>query len=163
MKRVVIYAVLLVAAVGLWLYTHSDRAEITRLFREIEKTASREAGEPTMEGAMRAQTLASCIHDGCQVEIPELGFSYALSKNDFAAAVLSCRSSVQTLKVRFVKLNIESASGTASVRGILDLSGSDASPDLPEPAAHLFESTLEKDSDGKWRFTRAALLSSDGE
>lgn len=162
MKRVVIYAVLLVAAIGVWCYTHSDKAEITRLFREIERTASRESAEQTVEGAIRAQKLASCVRAECRVEIPELDVSYTMTREEFAAAVLSCRSSVRTLNVRFRRLGIESASGQATVRGILDLSGSDASPALPGPTAHPFESSLVKEADGKWRFARVALTA-DGE
>ena len=57
MRRAIVYAVLLAAAVALWLFTHSETAQIRRVFADIERLATKMPGEPVMECAVKAQSL----------------------------------------------------------------------------------------------------------
>ena len=47
-RRAIVYAVLLAAAVSLWLFTHSERAQVRRVFADVERLAAKESGEPVM-------------------------------------------------------------------------------------------------------------------
>ena len=50
------------AAVALWLFTHSETAQIKRVFADIERLAAKMPGEPVMECAMKAQSLARGVY-----------------------------------------------------------------------------------------------------
>ena len=60
-RRAVVYAVLLAAAVSLWLFTHSERAQIKRAFADVERLAAKEQGEPVMECAGACSSLQGWV------------------------------------------------------------------------------------------------------
>ena len=87
-RRAVVYAVLLAAAASLWLFTHSERAQVRRVFADVERLAAKEQGEPVMECAGKAQALARHFRDGCEiVAIPRFPFPVSRRKNIIKLAV----------------------------------------------------------------------------
>ncbi len=67
MRRAIVYAVFLIAAVVLWLFTYSEQAQIKRVFAAIEKMALKEPGESVMECAAKSQSLARYFKNECVV------------------------------------------------------------------------------------------------
>lgn len=94
-KKAVVYAVMLVAAVALYCYKHSDRAQIRRVFASIEKLANRESSETPIESGGKAQSLAHCFAPNCEIIAGEYGLETTFTREDIAGGALAFRSSVK--------------------------------------------------------------------
>ena len=152
-RRAVVYAVLLAAAVSLWLFTHSERAQVRRVFADVERLAAKEPGEPVMECAGKAQALARHFKDGCTVVAHRHGLMASYSQDDIAGGLLVFRSGARKVAVEFRELEISVDGSEASVEGLIDYSGTEATWPRHEPKAEKFIARLEK-TDGKWLFSR---------
>ena len=152
-RRAIVYAVLIAAAVSLWLFTHSERAQIRRVFADIERRAAKEPGEPVMECAGKAQALARHFKDGCTVVAPRHGLKASYSQDDIAGGLLVFRSGARKVAVEFRELEISVDGSEARVEGWIDYSETEATWPRYEPKAEKFIAHLEK-IDGKWLFSR---------
>ena len=152
-RRAVVYAVLLAAAVSLWLFTYSERAHVGRVFADVERLAAKEQGEPVMECAGKAQALARHFRDGCEVIDTGHGLQASYSRDDIAGGLLAFRSAASRIVVEFRDLDISVDGSEASVEGLIDYSGTEATWPRHEPKAEKFIARLEK-TDGKWLFSR---------
>ena len=153
MRRAIVYAVLLVAAVSLWLFTHSERAQIKRVFAAIEKTALKVTGESVMECAAKSQSLARHFKDGCAIIDLGHGLKTTFSRDDIAGGLLAFRSSATKIAVEFRELDINVDGQEARVEGWIDYSGTEAAWPRHVPKSEKFLSHLEK-TDGQWLFSR---------
>ena len=152
-RRAVVYAVLLAAAVSLWLFTHSERAQIKRVFADVERLAAKESGEPVMECAGKAQALARHFRDGCEIFHLGHGLKTTYSRDEIAGGLLAFRSGATKIVVAFHDLEIAFDGLDARVTGWIDYSGTEAAWPRYEPKAEKFSARLEKD-DGQWLFSR---------
>ena len=152
-RRAVVYAVLLAAAASLWLFTHSERAQIKRVFADVERLAAKEQGEPVMECAGKAQALARHFRDGCEIIDIGHGLQASYSRDDIAGGLLAFRSGATKIVVAFHDLEITFDGSEARVTGWIDYSGTEAAWPRYEPKAEGFIARLEK-TDGKWLFSR---------
>ena len=152
-RRAIVYAVLIAVAVSLWLFTHSERAQIRRVFADVERRAAKEPGEPVMECAGKAQALARHFKDGCTVVAPRHGLKASYSKDDIAGGLLVFRSGAAKIAVEFRELEISIDGPEARVEGWIDYSGTEATWPRYKPRADKFIAHLEK-ADGKWLFSR---------
>ncbi|MBQ6137581.1 MAG: hypothetical protein IJI73_09450 [Kiritimatiellae bacterium] len=152
-RRAVVYAVLLAAAVSLWLFTHSERAQIKRVFADVERLAAKEQGEPVMECAGKAQALARHFKDGCVIIDLRHGLKTSYLHDDIAGGLLAFRSAASRVVVEFQALDISVDGSEASVEGLIDYSGTEATWPRYEPKAEKFIAHLEK-TDGQWFFSR---------
>ncbi len=152
-RRAVVYAVLLAAAVSLWLFTHSERAQIKRVFADVERLVAKEQGEPMMECAGKAQALARHFKDGCVIIDLRHGLKTSYSRDDIAGGLLAFRSAASRVVVEFQALDISVDRSEASVEGWIDYSGTEATWPRHEPKAEKFIAHLEK-TDGQWLFSR---------
>ena len=152
-RRAIVYAVLIAAAVSLWLFTHSERAQIRRVFADVERRAAKEPGEPVMECAGKAQALARHFKDGCTVVAPRHGLKASYSRDDIAGGLLVFRSGAAKIAVEFRELEISIDGPEARVEGWIDYSGTEATWPRYKPTADRFIAHLEK-TDGKWLFSR---------
>ena len=125
-RRAVVYAVLLAAALSLWLFTHSDKAQVRRVFADVERLAAKEPGESAMECAGKAQALARHFRDGCAVIDLHHGFKASYSRDDIAGGLLVFRSGATKIAVEFRGLEISVDGSEARVEGQIDYSGTDA-------------------------------------
>ena len=160
-RRAIVYAVLIAAAVSLWLFTHSERAQIRRVFADIERRAAKEPGEPVMECAGKAQALARHFKDGCTVVAPRHGLKASYSQDDIAGGLLVFRSGAMKIAVEFRGLEISIDGSEARVEGWIDYSGTEATCPRYKPRADKFIAHLEK-TDGKWLFSRIEVPKSAG-
>ena len=152
-RRAVVYAVLLAAAVSLWLFTHSERAQIKRVFADVERLAAKEKGESVMECAGKAQALSRHFKDGCAVIDLGHGLKTSYSRDDIAGGLLAFRSRATKIAVAFHDLEITVDGSESRVEGWIDYSGTEATWPRYEPKAEKFIARLEK-ADGKWLFSR---------
>ena len=152
-RRAIVYAVLIAVAVSLWLFTHSERARIRRVFADVERRAAKEPGEPVMECAGKAQALARHFKDGCTVVAPRHGLKASYSQDDIAGGLLVFRSGAAKIAVEFRELEISIDGPEARVEGGIDYSGTEATWPRYKPRADKFIAHLEK-TDGKWLFSR---------
>ena len=152
-RRAIVYAVLLAAAVSLWLFTHSERAQIKRVFAEVERLAAKEQGEPVMECAGKAQALARHFRDGCEIIHLGHGLKTSYSRDDIAGGLLAFRSRATKIAVAFHELEITVDGSESRVEGWIDYSGTEATWPRYEPKAEKFIARLEK-ADGQWLFSR---------
>ena len=155
-RRAVVYAVLLAAAVSLWLFMHSERAQIKRVFADVERLAAKEPGEPVMECAGKAQALARHFKDGCEVIALQHGLKASYSRDDIAGGLLVFRSGATKIAVEFQELEISVDGSEARVEGWIDYSGTEATWPRREPKAEKFIAHLEK-TGGKWLFSRIKI------
>lgn len=153
MRKTVIYATLLVVAVALWCFTHSDRAKVKRVFADVERLAAKEVGETAMECAVKSQSLARHFKDGCAIIVLRHGLKATYSRDDIAGGLLSFRSSATRISVEFRELEITFDGGIARVEGWVDHSGTEVSWPRYEPKAEKFLAHLEK-TDGQWLISR---------
>ena len=156
MRRAIVYAVLLAAAVSLWLFTHSARAQIRRVFADVERLAAKEPGEPVMECAGKAQALARHFKDGCAVIALQHGLTASYSQGDIAGGLLAFRSGATKIAVEFRELEISVDGSEARGEGWIDYSGTEATWPRREPKAEKFIAHLEK-TDGQWLFSRIKI------
>ena len=105
-RRAIVYAILLATAVSLWLFTHSARAQVRRVFADVERLAAKEPGEPVMECAGKAQALARHFKDGCAVIALQHGLTASYSQGDIADGLLAFRSGARKVAVEFRELEI---------------------------------------------------------
>ena len=91
-RRAIVYAILLATAVSRWLFTHSARAQVRRVFADVERLAAKEPGEPVMECAGKSQALARHFKDGCTVIASQHGLKASYSQDDIAGGLLVFRS-----------------------------------------------------------------------
>ena len=152
-RRAVVYAVLLAAAVSLWLFTHSERAQIKRVFADVERLAAKEQGESVMECARKAQALARHFKDGCVIIDLRHGLKTSYLRDDIAGGLLAFRSAASRVVVEFQALDISVDGSEASVEGLIDYSGTEATWPRHEPKSEQFIARLEK-TDGQWLFSR---------
>ena len=153
MRRAIVYAVLLAAAVALWLFTHSETAQIKRVFADIERLAAKMPGEPVMECAMKAQSLARHFKDRCAVIDLGHGLKTTYSRDDIAGGLLAFRSGATKIAVEFRELEISVNGQDARVEGWIDYSGIEAAWPRYVPQSEKFLAHLEK-TDGQWLFSR---------
>ena len=152
-RRAVVYAALFAAAVSLWLFTHSERAQIKRVFADVERLAAKEQGESVMECAGKAQALAHHFKDGCAIIVLRHGLKATYSRDDIAGGLLAFRSGATKIVVAFHDLEITFDGSEARVTGWIDYSGTEAMWPRHEPKAEKFIAHLEK-TDGQWLFSR---------
>ena len=152
-RRAVVYAVLLAAAVSLWLFTHSERAQVRRVFADVERLAAKEPGEPVMECAGKAQALARHFKDGCVIIDLGHGLKTSYSRDEIAGGLLAFRSGATKIVVAFHDLEITFDGSEAKVMGWIDYSGTEAAWPRYKPKAEGFIARLEK-TDGQWLFSR---------
>ena len=155
-RRAIVYVVLLAAAVSLWLFTHSERAQIKRVFAEVERLAAKEQGEPVMECAGKAQALARHFKDGCVIIDLRRGLKTSYSRDEIADGLLAFRSGATRIVVAFHDLEITFDGLDARVTGWIDYSGTEAAWPRYEPKAEGFIARLEK-TDGQWLFSRIKI------
>jgi len=153
MRRAIVYAVLLAAAVALWLFTHSETAQIKRVFADIERLAAKMPGEPVMECAMKAQSLARHFKDRCALVDLGHGLKTTYSRDDIAGGLLAFRSGATKIAVEFRELEISVNGQDARVEGWIDYSGIEAAWPRYVPQSEKFLAHLEK-TDGQWLFSR---------
>ena len=153
MRRAIDYAVLLSAAVALWLYTHSEKAQIRRVFADVERLATKMPGGPVMECAVKARSLARHFKDGCAIIDLGHGLKTTCSRDDIAGGLLAFRSSATKIAVEFRELEISVDGQEARVEGWIDYSGTEATWPRYVPKSEKFLSHLEK-TDGQWLFSR---------
>ena len=153
MRRAIVYAVLFAAAVALWLFTHSETAQIKRVFADIERLAAKTPGEPVMECAMKAQSLARHFKDRCAVIDLGHGLKTTYSRDDIAGGLLAFRSGATKIAVEFRELEISVNGQDARVEGWIDYSGTEAAWPRYVPQSEKFLAHLEK-TDGQWLFSR---------
>ena len=152
-RRAVVYAVLLAAAVSLWFFTHSERAQVRRVFADVERLAVKESGESVMECAGKAQALSRHFKDGCVIIDLGHGLKTSYSRDDIAGGLLAFRSGATKIAVAFHDLEISFDGSEARVEGWIDYSGTEAAWPRYEPKAEGFIARLEK-TDGQWLFSR---------
>ena len=155
-RRAIVYAILLATAVSLWLFTHSARAQVRRVFADVERLAAKEQGEPVMECAGKAQAIARHFKDECAVIDLHHGLKASYSRDDIAGGLLVFRSGARKVAVEFRELEISVDGSEARVEGWIDYSGTEATWPRHEPKAEKFIAHLEK-TDGKWLFSRIKL------
>ena len=152
-RRAVVYAVLLVAAVSLWLFTHSDRAQVKRVFADVERLAAKEPGESVMECAVKSQSIARHFKDGCTIIDLRHGLKTAYSRDDIAGGLLAFRSGATKIAVTFHELEVGVEGDEARVECWIDFSGTEAAWPGYEPKSEKFLAHLEK-IDGQWLISR---------
>ena len=152
-RRAIVYAVLFVAAVSLWLFTHSERARIKRLFSDVERLTTKEPGESVMECAAKSRSLARHFKDGCSIVDLHHGLKTSYSREDIAGGLLAFRSGATKIAVMFHELEISIDGVDARVAGWIDYSGTDAAWPGYEPKSEKFLAHLEK-IDGQWLISR---------
>ena len=144
---------MLVAAVAFYCYTHSDRAQIKRVFVSIEKLAKREPDETSIECGGKAQALAHYFAPTCEIIAGDYNIYGTYSREDIAGGALAFRSTVNNISLVFSDLDISFGDGGARVDGIADFSGTDTAWRMREPRAQKFLARLVK-VDGKWLISR---------
>ena len=152
-RRAIVYGILFAAATSLWLYTHSERAQVRRVFDDIESLAAKEPGESVMECAAKAKALADHFRNGCSVIDLTHGLDATYSREDIASGLLAFRSGATRIAVKFSDLEIRIDGNEAQVTGQIDCSGIDATWPGHESKVEGFIVRLEK-SDGRWLITR---------
>ena len=152
-RKAIVYCVLLVAAVAFYCYTHSDRAQVKRVFASIEKLAKRARGETPFESGGKAQSLAHHFAPTCEIIAGEYNIYGTYSREDIAGGALAFRSTVNNVSLVFSDLDISFGDRGARVDGIADFSGTDTAWRMREPRAQKFLAFLVK-VDGKWLISR---------
>ena len=137
-RRAIVYAILLATAVSLWLFTHSARVQVRRVFADVERLAAKEPGEPVMECAGKAQALARHFKDGCMVVAHRHGLKASYSRDDIAGGLLVFRSGAAKIAVEFRELEISIDGPEARVEGWIDYSGTEATWPRYKPKADRF-------------------------
>ena len=153
MLKAISYAVLTAAAVSLWLFTHSETAQIKRVFADIERLAAKKPGEPVMECAVKSQALARHFKDGCTIIDLGHGLKTVYSRDDIAGGLLAFRSGATQIAVEFRELEISIDGQDARVDGWIDYSGTEAAWPRYVPNSEKFFSHLEK-TNGQWLLSR---------
>lgn len=154
MRRAIVYAVFLIAAVVLWLFTYSEQAQIKRVFAAIEKIALKEPGESVMECAAKSQSLARYFKNGCVVvDLRHGQNNTTYSRNEIAGGLLAFRSGVAKIVVTFRDLQIGVEGDKARVEGYIDYSGTEVAWSGYESKIEKFLAHLEK-IDGRWLISR---------
>ena len=152
-RRAIAYGILFAAATSLWLYTHSERAQVRRVFDDIEKLAVKEQGESVMECAAKSKSLAGHFRNGCSVIVPAHGLDAIYSREDIAGGLLAFRSGATRISVKFSDLEISIDGNEARVTGQIDCSDTEATWPGHESKIEGFVVHLEK-SDGRWLISR---------
>ena len=155
-RRAIVYGLLFAAATSLWLYTHSERAKVRRVFADIERLAAKEPGESVMECAAKAKALADYFRNGCSVIDLAHGLDAAYSREDIAGGLLAFRSGATRIAVKFSNLEIRIDGNEARVTGRIDYSGTEATWPDHESKVEGFVVRLEK-ADGRWLITRIKI------
>ena len=153
MRRAIAYAVLAVAAVSLWLFTHSETAQIKRVFADIERLAAKKPGESVMECAAKSQSLSRYFKDGCVIIDLSHGLKTTYSRDDIAGGLLAFRSGATKIAVEFRELEISIDGQEARVEGWIDYSGTEAAWPKHVTKTEKFLARLEK-SDDQWLISR---------
>ena len=155
-KKVVVYSVLLLVSVALWLFSHSEEAQIKRVFADLERLAAKEAGESVMECAGKAQSLARHFKNGCTFVDIGHGLNTSCSREDIAGGLLAFRSEAMKIVVEFREMAINVDGAEARVEGRFDCSGTEATWPRYEPKDEKFIAHLEK-TDGLWLISRVEI------
>ena len=158
MKKTVFYSILAIAAVCLWLATHSETAKIKRVFSSFEKVASCERLCTVLESAAKARALSRFFKDGCAVVAPESGVNSVLSREDIAGAALGAFSGVKSLSLRFFDLKVSVNGDTARAEGTVKATGAETMRIQDDRCA--FVACLEKAED-RWLVSRVEVSPKD--
>lgn len=152
-RRATIYAVALLAAASMWFFTHSEKAQIKRVFADIERLAAKTPNETVMECAGKAQAIARHFKDRCTIVNLGHGLKESYSREDIAGGLLAFRSVAAKISIGFRELEIGIDGTEALVEGWIDYSGTEAAWPKYEPKTEKFIAHLEK-HDGRWLFSR---------
>lgn len=156
-RRAIAYASLLAAAASLWIFTHSETAQIKRVFASVEDLAAKSPGESVMESAAKSQSLAHHFKDGCAIVDRGHGLKASYSRDDIAGGLLAFRSGATKISIVFRQLEISVDGSEAQVEGWIDYSETETTWPRHEPKEEKFLAHLEK-TDGKWLFSRISVL-----
>ncbi len=140
-------------------FGNRDERQIKRVFRTVE-TQFEKSGEETLIVAHRkAAALAGLIASGCVVTAPEAGIHRILQDGDSCLReILLARQMLASANISFNDLQISvSNSSTALVSGDVSLLANSSTYDFRTLEAREMVARLQKDSDGKWRFTSVAI------
>ena len=152
-RRAIAYGILFAAATSLWLYTHSERAQVRRVFDDIERLAAKEPGESVMECAAKMKSLAGHFRNGCSIINLAHGLDATYSREDIAGGLLAFRAGATRIAIAFSNLEIRIDGNEARVTGQIDYSGTEATWPGHESKVAGFIVSLEK-TDGRWLVTR---------
>ncbi len=152
-RRSIAYGILFMAATSLWLYTHSERAQVRRVFDDIERLAAKEPGESVMECAAKAKALAGHFKNGCSIVSLAHGLDATYSREDIAGGLLAFRAGATRIAIVFSNLEISVDGNEARVTGQIDYAGTEATWPDHESKVEGFIARLEK-SDGRWLISR---------
>ena len=152
-RRAIAYGILFAAATSLWLYTHSERAQVRRVFDDIERLAAKEPGESVMECAAKMKSLAGHFRNGCSIINLAHGLDATYSREDIAGGLLAFRAGATRIAIAFSNLEIRIDGHEARVTGRIDYSDTEATWPGLESKVEGFIVRLEK-TDGRWLVTR---------
>ena len=155
-RKAIVYSVLAIAAAAFWLHTHSDRAQVSRVFDSLENAIARESAETVMESAAKSQAFARRFTARCSISAPAYGVDSACSRENISGGMLAFRSGVKNIRVKFKNLAISIADLEANVEGVADLNGTDYSWPQKGGESIVFSAHLVK-VDGKWLIDRIAV------
>ncbi len=156
MRKAVFYSVLAIAVVAFWLHTHSDRAQVSRVFDSLENAVARESAETVMESAAKSQAFARHFAERCSIVATAYGVDSVCLRDNISGGMLAFRSTVKKIHIEFKNLAIAIDGQTADVRGVADLSGTDRSWPLKGGEKVGFSAHLSK-VDGKWIIDRISV------
>ena len=156
--KIAIYGLVIVVAVALFCYMHSDRAKIVRLFESAAKIATREPGESVMEGAVKAKALAAFFGKSCRFSIPEARLSGLMSNENISGAILAFRHDASRFSIEFIELDVEVDSPMAHVDGVVALKGVDGRLNISADESRPFSADLAKNDNGEWKIISLVLL-----
>lgn len=156
--KLAIYGLVIVVAVLIFCYTHSDRARIVRLLESAAKIATREPGESVMEGAVKAKSLAAFFWKSCRFTIPEARLSGPMSNDNLAGAILAFRHDASRFSIEFIELDVEVDSPMAHVDGVVALKGVDGRLNISADESRPFSADLEKNDNDEWKIISLVLL-----
>ena len=155
-RKAVIYGIVMTACVWAWMFTHSEKAKIRRVFDDVTELAHRDPGETVLECAAKIKGLAKLIKSGCTFFMPEFGSGTYTSSRNLTGAAIAYRNGLQAIRVEFRELEVTVTTKWATVKGVVDFTGTDMKCGIETPYERQFEATFEK-ADGDWLFTRVIV------
>lgn len=144
--KIAAYGITFALVIGLFRWTHSDRAKIGRLFREVAALLEKDGPEPVFEMSLKANKLRDYFAAECRLDIPQYDVRTTFLRDDVAGSVLVQRSGLDKLRLAFSDLETVVEGSHARVAGRVTLQTSNAAYDLNEC---MFDVMLV--NDGRWR------------
>ncbi|MGN0843616.1 MAG: hypothetical protein ACI4QT_00160 [Kiritimatiellia bacterium] len=140
-------------------FGNRDKRQIQRVFRTVESQLEKSGEETLIVAHRKAAALAGLIAPGCIVTAPEAGIHRVLQNGDSCLReILLARQMLSSASLSFNDLQISVSDGsTALVSGDVSLLGNSSAYDFRTLEAREMVARLQKDSDGKWRFTSVAI------